>query len=51
MEHLKVPQEVVGNFEVWSDGENLVNQVFDADDAELAKPLFDDVVVEGASSS
>ena len=49
--HLKVPQEIVGDFEVGSDGEDFVDQVFDADDAELAQPLLDDVVVEGASSA
>ena len=49
--HLKVPQEIVGDFEVRSDGEDFVDQVFDADDAELAQPLLDDVVVEGASSA
>jgi len=48
---LKVPQEIVGDFEVRSDGEDFVDQVFDADDAELAQPLLDDVVVEGASSA
>jgi len=46
---LEVPQEIVGDFEVRSDGEDLVNQVLDADDAELAEPLLDDVVGEGAS--
>jgi len=46
---LEVPQEIVGDFEVRSDGEDLVNQVLDTDDAELAEPLLDDVVGEGAS--
>ena len=49
--HLKVPQEIVGDFEVRSDGEDFVDQVFDADDAELAQPLLDDVVGEGASTT
>jgi len=48
---LEVPQEVVGDFEVGTNGEDLVDQILDADDAEFAKPLFDNFVGEGASSS
>ena len=49
--YLEVPKEVVGELEVWSDGVNLVDQVLDADDAELAEPLLDDVVREGTSTT
>ena len=49
--NLEVPQEVVGDFEVGTNGEDLVDQILDADDAEFAKPLFDNFVGEGASSS
>jgi len=48
---LEMPKEVVGELEVWSDGVNLVDQVLDADDAELAEPLLDDVVREGTSTT
>ena len=46
-----MPQEVVGDFEVRADGEDFVDQILDADDAELAEPLLDDVVGEGASTT
>lgn len=46
---LEVPQEVVGYFEVRADGKDLMDEVLDADDAELAEPLLDDVVREGAA--
>jgi len=42
---LEGPQEVAGVLEVGSDGEDLVDQVFDADDSVLAEVAFDDVVV------
>jgi len=48
---LEVPDEVVGDLEVRSDGVNLVDQVLDADNAELAEPLLDDVVREGTSTT
>jgi len=48
---LEVPQKVVGHFEVGADGVDLMNEVLDTDDAELAESLLDDFVVESASSS
>jgi len=42
---LERPQEVAGLLEVGADGVNLVDEVLDADDAELAEVLLDDVVV------
>jgi len=48
---LKVPQEVVGNFEMGADGEDLVDKILDADDAELAESLLDDVVGQSTSPS
>ncbi len=41
---LEGPQEVGGILEVGADGEDLVNQIFDANDVVLAQLLFDDVV-------
>jgi len=48
---LEVPQEVVGDFEVRADGEDLMDEILDADDAELAQPLLDDIVAQGASTT
>jgi len=48
---LEVPQKVVGDLEVGTDGVDLMNEVLDTDDAELAESLLDDFVVESASSS
>lgn len=42
---LEGPQEVVGDLEVLADGENLVDQILNADDAGLGKLLLDDLVV------
>ncbi len=41
---LEGPEEVAGVLEVGSYGEDLVNQVLDADDVELAQLLLDEVV-------
>ena len=46
-----MPQEVVGDLEVGADSEDLVDQVLDTDDAELAESLLDDLVGESASPS
>ena len=46
-----MPQKVVGNLEVGTDGVDFMNEVLDTDDAELAESLLDDFVVESASSS
>ena len=46
-----MPQEVVGDFEVRADGEDLMDEILDADDAELAQPLLDDIVAQGASTT
>jgi len=48
---LEVPKEVVGDFKVRSDGEDFVDEILDANDAEFAQSLFDDFVGEGASTS
>jgi len=48
---LEVPKEVVGDFEVRSDGEDFVDEILDANDAEFAQSLLDDFVGEGASAS
>jgi len=48
---LEVPKEVVGNFEVGSDGEDFVDEILNANDSELAQSLFDDFIGEGASAS
>merc|ERR1712117_587557 len=49
---LEGPQEVGGVLEVGSDGDDLVDEVLDANDAELAKLLLDDVVGrDGRSAS
>jgi len=42
---LEGPEEVVGLLEVGTDGGNLVDEILNADDAELAKSLLDDGVV------
>jgi hypothetical protein len=42
---LEWPEEVAGLLEVGADSVNLVDQVLDADNAELAEVLLDDVVV------
>ena len=34
--NLEVPKEVVGNFEVGSDGEDFVDKILNANDSELA---------------
>merc|ERR1719278_2000613 len=47
---LEGPQEVAGVLEVGSDGEDLVNEVLDTDDAILAKVLLNDVVGRDWSS-
>jgi len=45
---LEGPQEVVGFFEVGSDGVDFVDEILNADDSVLSKSLFNDtVVVEG----
>jgi len=45
---LEGPQEVVGFFEVGSDGVDFVDKILNADDSVLSKSLFNDaVVVEG----
>ena len=41
---LEGPQEVRGVLEVGANGEDLVDQIFDADDVVLAQLLLDDVV-------
>ena len=41
---LEGPQEVGGVLEVGADGQDLVNQIFDANDVVLAQLLLDDVV-------
>jgi len=48
---LEVPKEVVGNFEVGSDGEDFVDEILNANDSELAQSLFDDFIGEGTSAS
>lgn len=42
---LEWPQEVGGLLEVWSDGEDLVDQILHTDDTVLAKGVLDDGVV------
>ena len=41
---LEGPQEVGSVLEVWSNGEDLVNQILDTDDSKLAQLALDDVV-------
>ncbi len=41
---LEGPQEVGGVLEIGADGQDLVNQIFDANDVVLAQLLLDDVV-------
>jgi len=41
---LERPEEVVGLLEVRSDGVDFVDQIFNADDSELTKNLFNDFV-------
>ncbi len=41
---LKWPQEVIGLLEVWTTSSDLVDQIFDADDAVLAELGFDGFV-------
>ena len=41
---LEGPQEVGRVLEVWSNGEDLVNQILDTDDSKLAQLALDDVV-------
>jgi len=42
---LERPEEVAGLLEVGADGEDLVNEILNADDAELAEVLLDELVV------
>lgn len=42
---LEWPQEVAGLLEVWSDSVDLVDQVFQADNAVLAKVVLDELIV------
>ena len=42
---LEGPQEIAGLLEVWANGEDLMNQVFNANDAVLAQFLLDDGVI------
>jgi len=42
---LEGPQKVVGLLEVWADGVDLMNQILRADDAVLAKLLFNDGII------
>ena len=42
---LEWPEEVAGLLEVGADGEDLVNQVLHADNAELAQVVLDQLVV------
>jgi len=42
---LEWPEEVACLLKVWSDGGNLVDQVFHADDTEFAQVVFDQLVV------
>ena len=41
---LEGPQEVGRVFEVWSNGEDLVNQILDTDDSKLAQLALDDII-------
>ena len=41
---LEGPQEVGSVLEVWSNGEDLVNQILDTDDSKLAQLALDDIV-------
>ena len=47
---LEGPQEVGSILEVWSNSENLVDQILNTDDSQLAQLVLDDVV-RGDSSS
>jgi len=42
---LERPKKVIGLLKVGPDGEDLVNQIFDADDTKLAQMLFDERIV------
>lgn len=46
----KRPQEITGLFEVGTDGENFVNQIFNTNDVEFSKLLFDDLIVRKSYS-
>jgi len=47
---LEWPQEVCDSLEVWSDSDQLVNDILDGDDAEFAKVCLDDGVVSERDS-
>jgi hypothetical protein len=42
---LKWPEEVVGLLEIWTNGEDLVNKILNADDTVLSKAFFDQSIV------
>ena len=48
---LEGPQEVGSVLEVWSNGEDLVNQILDTDDSKLAQLALDDIVGGDGSTS
>ena len=48
---LEWPQEVARLFEVGTDGEDLVDQIFHADNAELAKVVLNELVVSKCNAS
>jgi len=48
---LEVPEEVVGHFEVGTDGEDFVDEILNANDTEFSQSLLDDFVGERASPS
>lgn len=47
---LEWPQEVVSLLEVWTDGDDFVDQVIDGQDTELTQVGFDDSVVRQSNS-
>ena len=47
---LEGPQEVGSVLEVWSNAEDLVNQILDTDDSKLAQLALDDLVGSDGSA-
>jgi len=48
---LEVPEEIVGDFKVGSDGEDFVDEILNANNSEFSQSLLDDLVGESASAS
>ena len=48
---LEGPKEVGSVLEVWSNAEDLVNQILDTDDSKLAQLALDDIVGGDGSTS